>query len=76
LNSSALYLGLAGGSVIGSLVLARGSISALTPTSAVLVMLSLAIFVFSVQYSAQQISKKVSSSTQTPLPTAADDTTK
>jgi hypothetical protein len=39
-------------------------------------MLSLAIFAFSVQFSAQQIGKKVSSSTQTPLPTAADDTTK
>ena len=76
LNSSALYLGLAGGSVIGSLVLARGSISALTPTSAVLVMLSLAMFAFSVRFSAQQRGKKVSSSTQTPGPTAAGDTTK
>jgi DHA1 family inner membrane transport protein len=75
LNSSALYLGLAGGSVIGSLVLARDSISALTPTSAVLVMLSLAIFACSVQFSAQQRGKRVSSSTQTPSPTAAGDTT-
>jgi predicted MFS family arabinose efflux permease len=75
LNSSALYLGLAGGSVIGSLVLARGSISALTPTSAMLVMLSLAMFAFSVRFSAQQRGKRVSSSTQTPSPTAAGDTT-
>jgi predicted MFS family arabinose efflux permease len=74
LNSSALYLGIAGGSVIGSLVLTRGSVSALAPTSAVLTILSLAIFAFSVQFLAWQIRKKASPSTQIPSSTAPVDT--
>lgn len=48
LNSAALYLGIAAGSAIGSVVLMHSSISTLAPTSAVLTTVSLAFFAWSI----------------------------
>jgi DHA1 family inner membrane transport protein len=60
LNSSALYLGISGGSVIGSLVLSRAPLAALTPVSAVLMGLALAFYGWSVLVSSKQVQKEAS----------------
>ena len=54
LNSAALYLGIAGGSAIGSVVLTYNSIGGLPPTSAVFTAVSLAFFLWSVWVSKRQ----------------------
>ncbi|MDB5060026.1 MAG: transporter [Chloroflexi bacterium] len=67
LNSSVIYLGAAGGSAIGSLVLAHGSLSTLPPISAVLTTVSLVFFALSILNSLQQTRKNASSLTQAPV---------
>ena len=60
LNSSALYLGIAGGSAIGSVVLMHSFVGTLAPTSAVLTTVSLAFFACSVWVSSRQAPETIS----------------
>jgi predicted MFS family arabinose efflux permease len=53
LNSAALYLGIAAGSALGSVVLMHSSVGILAPTSAVLTTVSLAFFAWSVWVSSR-----------------------
>src|SRR5258706_12031705 len=72
LNSSAIYLGIASGSAIGSLVLAHGSTNDLALTSAILTTIALALYISSVFVSTRQTRKKVIISVQSPLPAATE----
>jgi DHA1 family inner membrane transport protein len=74
LNSSALYLGIAGGSAIGSVVLAHRSTNALALTSALLTTFALALYGGSVLVSTRQLRKKATIAVQAPLATVPDGT--